>query len=172
MPVMGHYCGAIKGTYDTRFMKLDCKRVVRNLKYDKEVDAIERLERKDVLWDLDKETDVMVGCRILVDKKEYDILKKKAAQLDQINVVLRGGSGTGQSPQLASLGTQGSTTQGVTQGQHTYQHKGKEDAPGVKKRRVEGPFEEHTDVPEYNVGETVCKCGHKAKSTMLSNYTS
>ena len=109
VPVLGHYCGAIKGTYDTRFMKLDCKRVVRNLKYDKEVDAIERLERKDVLWDLDKDTDVMVGSKILVDKKEYDVLKKKAAQLDQINVVLRGGTATGQLPPLASLGTQAST---------------------------------------------------------------
>ena len=33
------------------------------------------------------DSDVMVGSKILVDRKEYDVLKKKAAQLDQINVV-------------------------------------------------------------------------------------
>ena len=32
-------------------MKLDCKRVVRNKKYEKDVDIIERLQRKDVAWD-------------------------------------------------------------------------------------------------------------------------
>ena len=74
---MGHNCAGIKGSSDNTFMKLDCKRVVRNLKYEKEVDVIERLERKDVLWDLEKDTDVMVGCKILVDKKEYDVLKKR-----------------------------------------------------------------------------------------------
>ena len=31
--------------------------------------------------------------------------------------------------------------------------------------RVESQFQEPTDVPEYNVGDTECKCGHKAKST-------
>ena len=62
-------------------MKLDCKRVVRNLNYDKEVDVIERLERKDVLWELDKDTNVMVGCKMLVNKNGCDDLKKKAAQL-------------------------------------------------------------------------------------------
>ena len=77
VPVMGHYCAAIKGSSDNTFMKLDCKRVVRNLKYEKEVDVIERLERRDVLWDLEKDTDVMEGCKILVDKKEYDVLKKR-----------------------------------------------------------------------------------------------
>ena len=88
VPVMGHYCAGIKGSSDNTFMKLDCKRVVRNLKYEKEVDVIERLERKDVLWDLEKDTDVMEGCKILVDKKEYDVLKKKGCTVrpDQFGV--------------------------------------------------------------------------------------
>ena len=29
VPVQGHYCGAIKGTSDTSFLKLDCKKVTR-----------------------------------------------------------------------------------------------------------------------------------------------
>ena len=153
VPVMGHYCAGIKGSSDNTFMKLDCKRVVRNLKYEKEVDVIERLERKDVLWDLEKDTDVMEGCKILVDKKEYDVLKKKAAQLDQINLVLRGSCQKGQLQQVAS------------QEQSTCQYKGKEDVPGVKKMRMESQFQEPSDVPEYNVGDTECKCGHKAKTT-------
>ena len=49
--VMGQYCAGIKGSSDNTFMKLDCKRVVRNLKYEKEVDVIERLETKDVSWE-------------------------------------------------------------------------------------------------------------------------
>ena len=32
-------------------MKWDCKRVVRNKKYEKDVDIMERLQRKDVVWE-------------------------------------------------------------------------------------------------------------------------
>ena len=106
-----------------------------------------------MLWDLDKDTDVMVGCKILVDKNEYDVLKKKVAQLDQINLVLRGSSDTGQLQPVAS------------QEQCTSQYKVKEDVSGVKKMRVESQFQEPSDVPEYNVGDTEYKCGHKAKAT-------
>ena len=101
VPVSGHYCGAIKGTVDNTYFKLDCKRVCRNQKYDKAVDVMERLQRKDVVWDLGGES--VVGDEVLVDKKEYDTLKRKAAQLDQVKIVL--GSGTGNLPHLPSLGT-------------------------------------------------------------------
>ena len=35
----------------------------------------------------------------------------------------------------------------------------------MKKRRVEGVFQKPSDVPEYTVGDTLCKCGHKGKTT-------
>ena len=85
VPLSGHYCGAIKGTADTRFMKLDCKKVVRNQKYGKDVDIMERLQRKDAVWDLGEQT--MVGDKVLIDKSEYETLKRKAGQLDQVNIV-------------------------------------------------------------------------------------
>ena len=93
-PVSAHYCGAIKGTCDSNIMKLDCKKVVRHVKYDKSVDVMERLERKDVVWDLGGEVELVSGDKVLVDRKEYEMLKRKAAQLDQVQVVLGGGQGT------------------------------------------------------------------------------
>ena len=118
-----------------------------------------------MLWDLDQDTDVMVGSKIFVDKEECD-LKKKAAQLDQINVVLRGGTAMGQLPPLPSLGIPSATaTPGITPGPSGSQNQGKEDAPSLKMRRVEAEFQQPNDVPEYNVGDTVWTCGHKAKTT-------
>ena len=67
--------------------------------------------------------------------------------------MLRGSSATGQLPPVAS------------QEQCTSQSKGKKDVPGVKKMRVESQFQEPSDVLKYNVGDTECKCGHKAKTT-------
>ena len=47
-------------------MKLACKWVVRNKKYEKDVDIMERLQRKDVVWDLGEQT--LVGEKVLIDK--------------------------------------------------------------------------------------------------------
>ena len=159
VPLSGHYCGAIKGTEDTRFMKLDCKKVVMNQKYEKDVDIVERLQRKDVVWDLGEQT--MVGEKVLIDKSEYETLKRKAAQLDQVNIVLKGG----QVPDLPSLQPQpGPSKTPATPG--TSQHEGKEDAPGQKKKRPKTQFQAPSEVPEYNIGDTQCpKCSHKAKTT-------
>ena len=164
--VSDHYCGAIKGTVDNTYFKLDCKRVCRNQKYDKAVDVIERLQRKDVVWDLGEE-ETVVGDKVLVDKKEYDTLKRKAAQLDQVKIVL--GGGTGHLPPLPSLRTPApapaGTPSGTPQGPSSSQHEGREDAPGQKKR-AHIDFQEPSDVPQYNVGDTQCpKCPHKAKTT-------
>ena len=153
VPVQGKYCGVIKGTSDASFLKLDCKKVTRNQKYDKETDAMERLQRKDVLWDLGDES--LVGEKILIDRREYETLKRKAAQLDQVNIVLRGESG--QLPPLPAIPSlqPGSTPSGSgTQ------------APGEKKKKAHVEFQEPSDVPMYNVGDTQCpRCPHKAKTT-------
>ena len=58
---------------------------------------MERLQRKDVVWDLGEQT--MMEEQVLIDKSEYETLKRKAAQLDQVNIVLKGG----QVPDLSSL---------------------------------------------------------------------
>ena len=158
VPLSGHYCGAIKGTADTKFMKLDCKRVVRNQKYEKDVDIMERLQRKDVVWDLGEET--MVGDKVLIDKSEYETLKRKAAQLDQVSIVLT----SGQVHDLPSLQPQAGQLQTpATPG--TSQHEGKGDAPGQKKR-PKTQFQGSSEVPDYNIGDTQCpKCPHKAKTS-------
>ena len=52
---------------------------MRHVKYDKSVDVMERLERKDVVWDLGGEVELVSGDKVLVDRKEYEMLKRKAA---------------------------------------------------------------------------------------------
>ena len=165
-PVSGHYCGAIKGTCDSNFMKLDCKKVVRHVKYDKSVDVMERLERKDVVWDLGGEVELVSGDKVLVDRKEYEMLKRKAAQLDQVQVVLGGGQGT-PLPPLPSL-TQQQVSQGAPQPgtSQAKQHEGREDALGQKKKRAKTDFQKSRDIPTYTSGDTDCsKCPFKGKTT-------
>ena len=159
IPLSGHYCGAIKGTEDTKFMKLDCKRVVRNKKYEKDVDIMERLQRKDVVWDLGEQT--LVGEKVLIDKTEYESLKRKAAQLDQVKIDLGG-----RDLPLPLLDPQPGPSPQTPATPDTSQHEGKEDVPGQKKKRPRTHFQAPDDVPDYNIDDTQCpKCPHKAKTT-------
>ena len=65
--------------------------------YDREVDLIERIERRDRIWDPDNGSDPVQpsgsqdpDCpKVLVDKEEYKELKQKAATLDKILMLLR-----------------------------------------------------------------------------------
>ena len=96
VPVKGHYTGLIKVGKDLSSYKLNCREVKRSQNYDRQVDVLERLERKDVGGDLaeliipDPPAGTPYKDTVTITKKEYKMLVEKFKQLDMIKKVLGG----------------------------------------------------------------------------------
>ena len=80
-------------------MTIECEEVRVSHLYEREVDLIERIERRDRILDPDNGSDPVPtpsgsqdpdSPKVLVDKKEYKQLQQKAATLDKILMLLKG----------------------------------------------------------------------------------
>ena len=159
-PLGGHYSPCLKGGVGLQYLTMECNGVRCSNLYNKDTDMIERIERRDRIWDPDEGepepepqkapsgSKEPVSEKVLVDKKEYKELKEKAATLDKVLMLLKG---------QGVSGTVKPTGHHEDEGQGSHK--------GQKKRRVSKEFEEVEKMPEYESGDVVCKsCNKKCKT--------
>ena len=159
-PLGGHYSACLKGGEGLEYLTMECEQVRVSTLYDREVDLIERIERRDRIWDPDNGSDPVQpsgsqdpDCpKVLVDNEEYKELKQKAATLDKILMLLKGQKMSGI---VKPTGLSPGETQDEGQGSRK----------GQKKRRIEREFEEVEKLPEVQSGDVMCKtCNKKCKT--------
>ena len=56
-PLGGHYSACLKGGEGLEYLTMECEQVRVSTLYDREVDLIERIERRDKIWDPDNGSD-------------------------------------------------------------------------------------------------------------------
>ena len=151
VPVKGHYTGLIKVGKGLSTYKLNCKEVKRSQNYNRQMDVMERLERKDVVGgDLaeliipDPPAGTPSEDTVTITKKEYKMLVEKSKQLDIIKKVLGGSS-----VNVGGDGGDGTKRKVADEGQGSQK--------GQKKRRVEVKFMGGEKVKDVQVGDTHCQ---------------